>query len=49
MRVYSKIRFGTTPVINAAATIMLAVSFTAILVAVQVNGRATKRAIEGVS
>jgi len=46
IRVYSRIRFGLTPVINAVATVMLVVSFTLILVAVRVNGRAARRALE---
>jgi spermidine/putrescine transport system permease protein len=46
IKVYSRIRFGLTPVINAVATLLLAVSFSLILVAVLLNGRATKRAIE---
>lgn len=46
IRVYSRIRFGLTPVINAVATVLLAVSFTLILLAVLLNGRATKRALE---
>lgn len=46
IRVYSRIRFGLTPVINAAATILLVVSFTTILIAVALNGRAAKRALE---
>ena len=46
IKVYSRIRFGLTPVINAVATILLAVSFTTILIAVMLNGRATRRALE---
>jgi spermidine/putrescine transport system permease protein len=46
IRVYSRIRFGLTPVINAAATVLLLVSFTLILVAVRLNGRAARRALE---
>jgi spermidine/putrescine transport system permease protein len=46
IKVYSRIRFGLTPVINAVATLLLAVSFSLILVAVLLNGRATKRALE---
>ncbi len=46
IKVYSRIRFGLTPVINAIATLLLAVSFSLILVAALLNGRATKRAIE---
>ena len=49
IKVYSRIRFGLTPVINAIATLLLAVSFTLILVAVLLNGRATKRALERVT
>jgi spermidine/putrescine transport system permease protein len=47
IRVYSKIRFGVTPVINAVATITLAVSFTTMLIAVRLNARAARRAREG--
>lgn len=46
IRVYSRIRFGLTPVINAAATLLLLISFTLILVAVRLNGRAARRALE---
>ncbi len=46
IKVYSRIRFGLTPVINAVATLLLAVSFSLILVAVFMNGRAAKRALE---
>jgi spermidine/putrescine transport system permease protein len=46
IRVYSRIRFGLTPVINAAATVLLVISFTLILVAVLLNGRAARRALE---
>lgn len=46
IKVYSRIRFGLTPVVNAVATVLLTVSFTTILVAVLLNGRATKRALE---
>lgn len=46
IRVYSKIRFGVTPVINAVATITLVVSFTLMLVALKLNGRAARRALE---
>ncbi|MGH2635805.1 MAG: ABC transporter permease [Actinomycetota bacterium] len=46
IRVYSRIRFGLTPVVNAVATVLLAVSFTTILIAVRLNGRATRRALE---
>jgi spermidine/putrescine transport system permease protein len=46
IRVYSRIRFGLTPVINAVATVLLAVSFTMILIAVRLNGRAARRALE---
>lgn len=46
IEVYSRIRFGLTPVINAAATVLLVVSFTSILIAVALNGRAAKRALE---
>jgi spermidine/putrescine transport system permease protein len=46
IRVYSRIRFGLTPAINAVATVLLAVSFTTILVAVRLNGRAARRALE---
>jgi spermidine/putrescine transport system permease protein len=46
IEVYSRIRFGLTPVINAAATVLLLVSFTTILLAVALNGRAAKRALE---
>jgi spermidine/putrescine transport system permease protein len=46
IRVYSRIRFGLTPVINAIATVLLVVSFTLILVAVALNGRAARRALE---
>jgi spermidine/putrescine transport system permease protein len=46
IEVYSRIRFGLTPVINAAATILLLVSFSLILTAVALNGRAAKRALE---
>ena len=46
IRVYSRIRFGLTPVINAVATLLLFVSFTMILIAVALNGRAAKRALE---
>ena len=46
IRVYSRIRFGLTPVINAAATVLLVISFTLILIAVRLNGRAARRALE---
>ena len=46
IRVYSRIRFGLTPVINAIATLLLAVSFTTIFVAVRLNGQAARRALE---
>jgi spermidine/putrescine transport system permease protein len=46
IKVYSRIRFGLTPVVNAVATVLLTVSFTMILVAVLLNGRATRRALE---
>jgi spermidine/putrescine transport system permease protein len=46
IRVYSRIRFGLTPVINAVATVLLAVSFTTILIAVRLNGRAARRALQ---
>jgi spermidine/putrescine transport system permease protein len=46
IRVYARIRFGLTPVINAIATVLLVVSFTFLLVALKVNGSATRRAIE---
>lgn len=46
IRVYSRIRFGLTPAINAVATVLLAVSFSTILVAVRLNGRAARRALE---
>jgi spermidine/putrescine transport system permease protein len=46
IEVYSRIRFGLTPVINAVATILLLVSFSLILIAVALNGRAAKRALE---
>ena len=46
IRVYSRIRFGLTPVINAVATVLLVVSFTLILIAVRLNGRAARRALE---
>jgi spermidine/putrescine transport system permease protein len=46
IRVYSRIRFGVTPEVNAIATILLVVSFTLILVAVALNGRAARRALE---
>ncbi len=46
IKVYSRIRFGLTPVVNAVATLLLAVSFSLILVAVLLNGRAAKRALE---
>ena len=46
IRVYSRIRFGLTPVINAIAVVLLAVSFTLILIAVRLNGRAVRRALE---
>lgn len=46
IRVYSRIRFGLTPVINAIATLLLAVSFTTILIAVRLNGQAARRALE---
>jgi spermidine/putrescine transport system permease protein len=43
IRVYSKIRFGVTPVINAVATVTLVVSFTTMLIAMRLNGRAARR------
>jgi spermidine/putrescine transport system permease protein len=46
IRVYSKIRFGVTPVINAVATVTLVVSFTTMLIALRLNGRAARRALE---
>jgi len=46
IRVYSRIRFGQTPVINAVATVLLVVSFTMILIAARLNGRAARRALE---
>jgi len=46
IRVYSRIRFGITPEINAIAAVLLAVSFTTILIAVRLNGRAARRALE---
>ena len=46
IRVYSRIRFGLTPVVNAIATVLLVVSFTLILVALKVNGAATRRAVD---
>lgn len=45
IRVYSRIRFGLTPVINAIATVLLVISFTSILIAVKLNSAATKRAL----
>ncbi len=39
IRIYSMIRFGVTPEINAIATFLLAISFTAILVALRLTGR----------
>ena len=42
IRVYSMIRFGVTPVINAVATVVLVVSFTLILLALKLNGSATR-------
>jgi spermidine/putrescine transport system permease protein len=46
IEVYTRIRFGLTPVINAVATVLLAVSFTTILIAVRLNGRAARRALQ---
>lgn len=46
IKVYARIRFGLTPVVNAIATVLLTVSFTTILVAVRLNGRAARRALE---
>jgi spermidine/putrescine transport system permease protein len=46
IKVYARIRFGLTPVVNAVATVLLAVSFTTILLAVRLNGRAARRALE---
>jgi spermidine/putrescine transport system permease protein len=45
IRVYARIRFGLTPVINAIATVQLVISFTSILIALKINGAVTKRAL----
>lgn len=49
IRVYSRIRFGLTPVVNAIATVLLVVSFSFILIALKVNGAATRRAVDRAS
>jgi len=49
IRVYTRIRFGLTPVVNAIATVLLVVSFTLILLALKLNGSATRRAIDRAS
>jgi spermidine/putrescine transport system permease protein len=37
MQIYSMIRFGVTPEINAMATVVMLVSFTLVLLAQRVN------------
>lgn len=46
IRVYSMIRFGVTPVVNAVATLILALSFTLILIALRLTRREARRAID---
>ncbi len=47
IRIYSMIRFGVTPVVNAVAALILALSFTLILIALRLTGREARRALEG--
>jgi spermidine/putrescine transport system permease protein len=46
IRIYSMIRFGVTPVVNAIAALILALSFTLILLALRLTRREARRAIE---
>lgn len=47
IRVYSMIRFGVTPVVNAVATAILAFSITLVLLALRLTRREVRRAVEG--
>ncbi len=47
IRIYSMIRFGVTPVVNAVAALILALSFTLILIALRLTRREARRAVEG--
>ena len=46
IRIYSMIRFGVTPVINAVAALILALSFTLILIALRLTRREARQAVE---
>ncbi len=46
IRIYSMIRFGVTPVVNAVATLILALSVSAVLLALRLTRRELRRAIE---
>ncbi len=46
IRIYSMIRFGVTPVVNAVATLILAFSVSAVLLALRLTRRELRRAIE---
>jgi spermidine/putrescine transport system permease protein len=46
IRIYSMIRFGVTPVVNAVAALILALSFTLILIALRLTRREARRAVE---
>lgn len=47
IRIYSMIRFGVTPVVNAVATVILAVSMTLVLLALRLTRREARRALTG--
>lgn len=46
IRIYSMIRFGVTPVVNAVAALILALSFSLILIALRLTRREARRAVE---
>lgn len=46
IRIYSMIRFGVTPVVNAVATLILALSVTLVLLALRLARREAHRAVE---
>jgi spermidine/putrescine transport system permease protein len=47
IRIYSMIRFGVTPVVNAIATAILALSMGLVLLALRLTRREVRRAVEG--
>ncbi len=47
IRIYSMIRFGVTPVVNAVATLILGLSIALVLLALRLARREARRAVEG--